>query len=287
MSFVSFERAGQATYGVWVNEDTWLQVPQAFQAQYPDLKAVIAAGKLDELATLTRQAGQSVPASQARLLPVVPNPGKIFCVGLNYKSHVAETKRADSAYPSIFTRFVDSLSAHNAPLPHPPETQRFDFEGELAVIIGKGGRHITQDQAFAHIAGYACFNDATARDWQRHTHQWIPGKNFPLTGPLGPFMATTQEIPDVNQLTLETRLNGEVMQHASLADLIFTLPVIIEYISGFTPLSPGDVIATGTPGGVGDRREPPLYMHAGDVVEIEITGLGTLRNRIVHAAQQE
>ena len=287
MSFVSFEQAGHASYGVWVNEDTWLQVPQAFQAQYPDLKAVIAADKLDELAALTRQAGQSVQASQATLLPVVPNPGKIFCVGLNYKSHVAETKRADSAYPSIFTRFADSLSAHNAPMPRPNETQRFDFEGELAVIIGKGGRHITQADAMAHIAGYACFNDGTARDWQRHTHQWIPGKNFPLTGPLGPFMATTQEIPDVNQLMLETRLNGEVMQHASLADLIFTLPVIIEYISGFTPLSPGDVIATGTPGGVGDRREPPVYMTAGDVVEIEITGLGTLRNRIVQAASQE
>ncbi len=287
MSFVSFEKAGHASYGVWVSEDTWLQVPQAFQAQYPDLKAVIAADKLDELAALTRQAGQSVQASQATLLPVVPNPGKIFCVGLNYKSHVAETKRADSAYPSIFTRFADSLSAHNAPMPRPNETQRFDFEGELAVIIGKGGRHITQAHAMAHIAGYACFNDGTARDWQRHTHQWIPGKNFPLTGPLGPFMATTQEIPDVNQLMLETRLNGEVMQHASLADLIFTLPVIIEYISGFTPLSPGDVIATGTPGGVGDRREPPVYMTAGDVVEIEITGLGTLRNRIVQAASQE
>lgn len=284
MSFVSFESSGHATYGVWDSEQSWLQVPANFQAQYPDLKSVIAADQLDELNTVTRQSGRKVQASEARLLPVIPNPGKILCVGLNYKSHVAETKRADSEYPSIFTRFVDSLSAHNAPLPRPATTTRFDFEGELAIIIGKGGRNIQQADAFDHIAGYACFNDGTARDWQRHTHQWIPGKNFPLTGPLGPFMATTQEIPDVNRLTLETRLNGEVMQHASLADLIFTLPVIIEYVSGFTPLSPGDVIATGTPGGVGDRREPPVYMKAGDVIEIEITGLGTLRNRVVDAA---
>jgi 2-keto-4-pentenoate hydratase/2-oxohepta-3-ene-1,7-dioic acid hydratase in catechol pathway len=283
MSFVSFELAGQATYGIWEDEHTWLHVPDGFKTHYPDLKSVIAAGKLDELDAVTRQQGRQVQAAQARLLPVIPNPAKILCVGLNYKGHVAETKRSDSEHPSIFTRFADSLTAHNAPLPRPKETQRFDFEGELAVIIGKGGRNIPQAQAFEHIAGYACFNDGSARDWQRHTHQWTPGKNFPLTGPLGPFMATRQEIPDVNQLTLETRLNGEVVQHASVADLIFTLPVIIEYISGFTSLSPGDVIATGTPGGVGDRREPPLYMKAGDVIEVEITGLGTLRNRVVDA----
>jgi 2-keto-4-pentenoate hydratase/2-oxohepta-3-ene-1,7-dioic acid hydratase in catechol pathway len=283
MRFVSFEAAGQASYGVWQDESHWLQVPPTFQQKYPDLKAAIAANQLNELAALCIQQAVVIQSSQARLLPVIPQPEKIFCVGLNYKSHVAETKRADSQYPSIFTRFADSLSAHQAPLPRPKETERFDFEGELAVIIGKGGRSISQANALDHIAGYACFNDATARDWQRHTHQWIPGKNFPLTGPLGPYMATTQEIPDVTQLTLETRLNGEVMQHASLSDLIFTLPVIIEYISGFTPLSAGDVIATGTPGGVGDRREPPLYMKAGDTIEVEISGLGILRNVVVAA----
>ena len=284
MSFVSFETAQRQIYGVWKDEGNWLQVPEAFQALHPDLKSVIAAGKLDELASVTLKAGLVVQASQARLLPVIPNPGKIFCVGLNYKTHVAEMKRADSEHPAIFTRFADSLSAHGAPLPRPSQTQRFDFEGELAVIIGKGGRCIAQAQAFDHIAGYACFNDGTARDWQRHTHHWTPGKNFPLTGPLGPYMATRQEIPDVNLLTLESRLNGVVMQHAPLADLIFTLPVIIEYLSSFTPLSPGDVIATGTPGGVGDRREPPIYMKAGDVIEVEITGLGTLRNIVADAA---
>jgi len=284
MSFVSFENAGRQSYGVWQDEGTWLEAPADFQAKYPDLKSVIAANQLDALDVAARQAGQVVKAGGAHLLPVIPNPGKIFCVGLNYKTHVAEMKRPDSEHPAIFTRFADSLTAHGAPLPKPKTTQRFDFEGELAIVIGKGGRNISQADAWNHIAGYACFNDGTARDWQRHTHQWTPGKNFPATGPLGPFMATRKDIPDVNQLTLETRLNGEVMQHASLADLIFTLPVIIEYLSGFTILSPGDVIATGTPGGVGDKREPAVYMKAGDVIEVEITGLGTLRNVVTNEA---
>jgi 2-keto-4-pentenoate hydratase/2-oxohepta-3-ene-1,7-dioic acid hydratase in catechol pathway len=284
MSFVSFEIGGRASYGVWKDEQTWIQVPSEFEARYPDLKSVIAADRLDELDRVARTSGRTVSASQARLLPVIPNPGKILCVGLNYKSHVAETKRADSEYPAIFTRYADSLLAHGANMPKPKATQRFDFEAELAVIIGKGGRAIPQARAFEHIAGYACFNDGSARDWQRHTHQWTPGKNFPATGPFGPYMATPREIPDVTQLTISSRLNGQVMQNASLADLIYTLPVIIEYLSGFTPLSAGDVIATGTPGGVGDRREPPVYMKAGDVIEIEITGLGVLRNVITDEA---
>lgn len=283
MRFVSFEYRDQASYGLWKDENNWLQAPDSFLTQYPDLKSVIAAHQLEALEAATVLSGVPVKASDARLLPVIPNPGKVFCVGLNYKSHVAEMKRADSEHPAIFTRFADSLSAHGAPLPKPLATQRFDFEGELAVIIGKSGRNIAQAQAWDHIAGYACFNDGTARDWQRHTHQWTPGKNFPATGPLGPFMASQKAIPDVNQLTLQSRLNGQVMQHASLADLIFTLPEIIEYLSGFTNLSPGDVIATGTPGGVGDKREPPVYMNSGDVIEVEITGLGILRNVVVNA----
>ena len=283
MGFVSFMTKGRPSYGVWLDDANWLQVPAPFQAEHPDLRSVIAADRLDELDALTRQSGQRVQASQAQLLPVIPHPGKVVCVGLNYKTHVAETKRNDSEYPALFIRFADSLNAHGADLPRPGNTQRFDFEGELAVVIGRGGRHIAPERAFEHIAGYACFNDATARDWQRHTHQWTAGKNFPGTGPLGPFLATRRAVPDVTALRLQTRLNGQVMQQASLADLIFTLPVILNYVSGFTPLAPGDVIATGTPGGVGDRREPPVYMQPGDVIEVEITSLGTLRNTVVDA----
>lgn len=284
MRFVSFEHQGRASYGLWRDEGSWWQAPPAWQQRHRDLTSVIAAGELEGLERAAREQGSLLQASDCRLLPVIPHPGKVFCVGLNYKSHVAEMKRADSEYPAIFTRFADSLTAHGAPLVKPAATGRFDYEGELAVIIGQGGRRISRDRAFEHIAGYACFNDGTARDWQRHTHQWTPGKNFPATGPLGPFMASRQAIADVDALTLETRLNGQVMQHARLADLIFTLPVIIEYLSGFTTLSPGDVIATGTPGGVGDKREPPVYMNAGDVIEVEITGLGTLRNTVCDEA---
>ena len=284
MGFVSFETAGRPTYGLWQDQSSWLEAPAAFRARYPDLKAVIAAGQLAALAQATLEGGTPVAASQGRLLPVIPNPGKVICVGLNYKSHVAETKRADSAYPSLFLRFADSLAAHGDMVERPEFSDRFDWEGELAFVIGQGGRHIAQAQAFDHIAGYCCFNDVSVRDWQRHTHQFTPGKNFPGTGPLGPYLVPRDDVPDVAALTLETRVNGEVMQHASVGDLIFTIPVIIEYISRFTPLSPGDVIATGTPGGVGDRRDPPLYMKTGDVVEVEITGLGVLRNRIGVAA---
>ena len=284
MGFVSFGVKGRQTYGLWKEFGSYIEAPAEFLAKYPDLKAVIAADKLDELQSAATASGQAVSSPDVHLLPAIPNPGKILCVGLNYKSHVAETKRPDSEFPAIFTRFADTLCAHEDPLPRPAISTRFDFEGELALIIGKGGRNITQADAFNHIAAYACFNDGSVRDWQRHTHQWIPGKNFPATGPFGPYLVARSQVPDINVLTLETRLNGVVMQHASVADLIYTVPVIIEYVSKFTPLSPGDVIATGTPGGVGDRREPPVYMKAGDVIEVEITGLGILRNTVADAA---
>lgn len=280
MRFASFEAQGRATYGLAEDSGTYRAAPATFLQRHADLKAVIAAGALAELAQAAAANGPSLDASQVRLLPVIPNPGKLICVGLNYKTHVAETKRADSDHPSLFLRFNDSLAAHGDEVLRPAFSERFDWEGELAFVIGKGGRHIAKESAFDHVAGYACFNDVSVRDWQRHTHQFTPGKNFPGTAPFGPFLATRDEVPDVTQLQLETRLNGQVMQKASLADLIFDIPTIVAYVSRFTPLSPGDVIATGTPGGVGDRREPPLYMQHGDIVEVEITGLGVLRNRI-------
>ncbi len=280
MKLVSFIHAGTPTYGVVQGGGSYRQPPADFLRRCPDLRAVLAAGALDELRSLVATGGTDVDPAQTQALPVLPQPGKFICVGLNYKSHVAETKRDDSAYPALFVRFADSLAAHGDAVVKPAFSDRFDWEGELAVVIGQGGRDIPAARAWSHVAGYAAFNDITVRDWQRHTHQWTPGKNFPGTGPLGPWLVTADELPDVNALTLETRLNGEVMQRASVADLIFTIPVLLEYISRFTPLAPGDVIATGTPGGVGDRRTPPVYMKPGDEVEVEITGLGVLRNRI-------
>ncbi len=279
MKLVSFATAGRSSYGV-VRDDQYLEPPTDFRATFPDLVSVLAAGATAPLEQAATARGTRIAPASVKALPVVPNPGKLICVGLNYKTHVAETKRPDSEYPSLFIRFNDTLAAHEDVVLRPSFSERFDWEGELAFVIGKGGRHIPRAQAFDHIAGYTCFNDISVRDWQRHTHQFTPGKNFPGTGPLGPFLVTSDEVADVTRLTLETRLNGQVMQHASIADLIFDIPVLVEYISRFTPLSPGDVIATGTPGGVGDRREPPLYMKQGDVVEVEITGLGVLRNRI-------
>lgn len=284
MGFLSFEWDGRQTYGVRQDEGSYLEAPAAFRAQFPDLKSVIAAGQLAGLKVAALAQGAVVPAGQARLLPVIPNPGKIFCVGLNYTSHVAEMKRPDADHPAIFVRFADSLAAAGDALQRPAFSDRFDYEGELAIVIGKGGRHISQADAFDHVAGYACFNDGTVRDWQRHTHQWTPGKNFPATGAFGPSLVPADEVGDVNALTLQTRLNGQIVQQASLADLIFTIPVIVEYLSRFTPLAAGDVIATGTPGGVGDKRNPPLYMKDGDLVEVEITGLGILRNTVAQAA---
>ncbi|MDM0117614.1 fumarylacetoacetate hydrolase family protein [Variovorax sp. J22R133] len=278
MKLVSFHHAGKATYGV-VQGDHYLQPPADFLSRFPDLAAVLRADALAELEKAAAN-GTAVQPSATQALPVIPNPGKLICVGLNYKTHVAETKRGDSEYPSLFLRFNDTLAANGDVVLRPSFSERFDWEGELAFVIGKGGRHIPKAKAFEHIAGYACFNDISVRDWQRHTHQFTPGKNFPGTGPFGPYLLTRDEVPDVTQLALETRVNGNVMQKASLSDLIFDIPVLVEYISRFTPFSPGDVIATGTPGGVGDRREPPLYMKDGDVVEVEITGLGVLRNRI-------
>ncbi|MES2184163.1 MAG: fumarylacetoacetate hydrolase family protein [Pseudomonadota bacterium] len=283
MKLVTFHHNGRATYGA-VQGESYLEPPASFSDRYPDLAAVLRAGALRELEQVLKTGGTPVRPADTTLLAVLPHPGKFICVGLNYKTHVAETRRDDSAYPALFTRFADSLAAHGDTVLRPAFSERFDFEGELAVVIGRGGRAISQADAFDYVAGYACFNDISVRDWQRHTHQWTPGKNFPGTGPLGPWLVTADEVPDVARLTLETRLNGEVVQKASLADLIFTIPVLIEYISRFTPLSPGDVIATGTPGGVGDRRDPPLYMKDGDVVEVDITGLGVLRNPIGTAA---
>ena len=283
MKLVAFEANGKRSYGSLAG-DSITDLGRSFAQRYPDIRAVLEAGALPELAKAVAAQSATHALAGLKLLPVIDNPQKIRCIGLNYKTHVAETKRPDAEYPSIFTRFADTLIAHDAPLLKPAISERFDFEGELAVVIGTGGRNITQADAFAHVAGYACFNDGSVRDWQRHTHQWTPGKNFPGTGAFGPCLVTRDEVPDLDAQTLTTRLNGEVVQQAAFSDLIFSIPVIIEYISRFTPLSPGDVIATGTPGGVGDRREPPLYMKQGDVVEVEITNIGLLRNVVQNEA---
>ena len=219
--------------------------------------------------------------SDVTLLPVIPNPSKIICIGLNYENHRKETKRPDVEHPTIFVRYADSQVAHGQALIKPKSTERFDYEGEMAVIIGDGGRNIPEGSALEHVAGFACYNDGSVRNWQRHTSQFTPGKTFPGTGAFGPYMVTPDEVGDYTKLPIQTRLNGEIMQDAKLSDLIFPVPRLINYVSQFTPLAAGDVIVSGTPGGVGDKREPPVYMVPGDLVEVEIGILGTLANPVV------
>jgi 2-keto-4-pentenoate hydratase/2-oxohepta-3-ene-1,7-dioic acid hydratase in catechol pathway len=277
MKIVTFERNSARSYGL-LNGDRVIDVGSRLASRYRDLRSVLAADALGEVQKADVRGAETFRVDEVKLLPVIPNPEKILCVGLNYISHRTETKRPETKHPSIFTRFADTQVGHEAPVLRPSFSTAFDYEGELAVVIGRGGRHIPEDAVDEHIAGYSCYNDVSVRDWQRHTAQWTPGKNFPHTGAFGPSLVTKDEIRDLGALTLTTRLNGQVMQQAPISDLIFSVPVIIAYISKFTPLYPGDVIATGTPGGVGDRREPPVYMKDNDIVEVEIDQIGLLRN---------
>ncbi len=204
---------------------------------------------------------------------------KILCVGVNYRPHIEEMGREIPDFPVVFTRFESSLVGPDEPVIRPLASEQFDFEGELAIIIGKPARHVTRADAFDYVAGYCCFLDGSVRDWQRHTGQFTAGKNFDRSGAIGPMVPVT-DIPDPAALRLTTRVNGEVMQEGRVADLVFDIPVLIEYCSTFTELQPGDVIATGTPGGVGAARKPPVWLRDGDLVEVEISGIGVLRNPV-------
>jgi 2-keto-4-pentenoate hydratase/2-oxohepta-3-ene-1,7-dioic acid hydratase in catechol pathway len=275
MRLVSFERAdGSRSFGTTdarTVRDAGAVLPHA------DLASVLAAGALAELASV----GPEAPLSAVRLLPPIPAPGKILCIGLNYLPHILETGRAKPEKPSIFTRYPDSLVGHGAPLVRPAASTRFDYEGELAVVIGTPGRHIAPGDAWDHIAGYACFNDGSIRDFQNHTTQFWPGKNFERSGSFGPWIVTPDEAGDITAQTLTTRVNGNVEQHTPISDLAIAIPDLIAYASTVTTLRPGDVIATGTPGGVGNHRKPQLFLEPGMTLEVEISGIGTLSNGVI------
>ena len=278
MKFATFKRETRPGWGVVVNDEI-ADVGTAFGDRYASVKAVLVADALKEVAAAV-DAAPRVPLADIEWLPALPDPGKILCIGLNYETHRQETGREATGHPAVFTRFADSQIGHGAPIIRPHVSTALDYEGELAIVIGRGGRYIERSEAMAHVAGYACYNDATVRDWQRHTIQFTPGKNFPGTGGFGPVLVTADEIPDYRSLRIETRVNGETVQSAGLDHLIFDVPTLIEYCSSFTPLSPGDVIATGTPGGVGFKREPQLFLKPGDTVEVEIPGVGLLSNGV-------
>jgi len=246
----------------------------------PSLRAWLASGDRESLRPFASRPAE-VPHGAFTYRPVVPDAPKILCIGVNYAAHRDEMGRAAMPHPTVFTRFANVQVGHEQPLVKARATHEFDFEGELAVVIGKRARHVPQSSALDVVAGFTVFQDATARDWQRHTTQFTPGKNFMGTGGCGPWLVTSDELRDPSGLGLVTRVNGVEMQRASTDLLIFDVPELIAYLSTFVELEPGDVIATGTPAGVGAKRTPPVFLKSGDVVEVEIERIGTLRNRVV------
>ena len=276
MKLVSYTIGDNASYGIW-RDDGIVDLPARVAGAGSTLRSIL--DRLDDVRPYA-DAAPDHAHDAVELLPPVPDPKKILCVGLNYKSHIAETGRDAPAYPILFPRYPDSLVGAGQDLVRPRASTDFDYEGELAFVIGRGGRHIAAADALDHVAGFACFNDGSIRDWQRHTTQFMPGKSFWRSGSFGPWLVTPDEVGEIGPLKLTTRLNGEVMQQASLDDLLFGVPDLIAYLSTILPVEPGDVVATGTTGGVGLFRQPQVWMKPGDRVEVEIDRLGVLSNGI-------
>lgn len=277
MKLVSFLRPdGSASYGTSDGAMVF-DAGAELGATFPDLKSVLRAGAAARLAGV----GAALPLADVTLLPPVPNPDKILCIGLNYLPHILESGRPHPTHPSIFTRYPESLVGHGQPLVRPRASREFDYEGELAVVIGKAGRHIPADRAADHVLGYSIVNEGSVRDYQNHTTQFWPGKSFERSGSMGPWIVTADAVGDIAAQHLTTRVNGNVEQHTPISDLAIGIAGIIAYASTVITLQPGDVIATGTPGGVGRYRKPQLFLEPGMSVEVEITGIGTLSNGIV------
>jgi len=279
MKLLSFMCEDQASWGAIVDGGV-VDLGARHADQYPDLKSFIVAGMPG--AVLADLGASEISLDHLELAPVIPNPDKIVLAAINYWEDDFDRDNAPS-YPVLFLRLPSSQIGHGAPLIQPRSSDKLDFEGELAVIIGTGGRHIDAAQAMDHVAGYACYNDASIRDWQKHSHQFTPGKNFVGTGAFGPWMVQTDDVRiDTDGLKLVTRVNGIEKQRTNTSRMIFDIPYLISYISTFSPLEPGDVIVTGTCTGFGITRDPKEFLSPGDVVEVEIEGIGVLSNR-VHA----
>ena len=284
MKLLSFSHAGRDSWGV-VLGDAVVDLGKALP-KYPTLMDFIGSAdfaKRDEIAAAHKP---DLKLSDIAYLPVITRPEKIICAVRNYLDHHKEAvahgmKREITAFPPIFLRVWRSQVGHNAPVIRPKVSTHLDWEGELAVVIGKSGRHIPESEAMDYVAGYSIYNDVSVRDYQQHAQQIAAGKNFNGTGPFGPWLVTKDELPDPTKLKVETRLNGAVVQSSDTSFLIFSIQRLINYSSEIFDLVPGDVIATGTPAGVGFTRKPPMFMKAGDVVEVEIEKIGILRNPVV------
>ena len=283
MRLASFRTRDRDSYGV-VEGDRIIDVGYRLASQHPTLRLAVAALGLRAIAEAAAASEVWHRAEDLSWLPPIADPLKVLCVGLNYRSHVLETGRQPPLKPLLFTRFANSQVGHDAPLRHPGISTKFDYEGELAVVIGRRTHRVEPRDALQFVLGYTCFNDGSVRDWQEHSTHFTAGKNFVDSGACGPWIVTADEIPDPAELTLVTRINGEVQQRAPISDLVFSVPQLVSYCSMFTELLPGDTIATGTPGGVGAWRKPPYWLREGDVVEVDITRIGVLRNRVASAA---
>jgi 2-keto-4-pentenoate hydratase/2-oxohepta-3-ene-1,7-dioic acid hydratase in catechol pathway len=281
MKLLSFIVDGRRSYGA-VKGNGVVGLGARFTIEgYASLRQLLDGNRLADAARITATARPDHAIDKIAFAPVIPNPSKIICVGLNYRDHVAETGRTVTEKPALFARFACSQVGYQQPLVKPRVSDDFDYEGELAVVIGTTGRHISASRALEHVAGYACYNEGSIRDWQRHTSQFLAGKTFAESGSFGPWLVTTDKIPDPSKPTLQTRLNGTVVQNTTTDLMITAVPELIAYTSNICALAPGDVIVTGTPGGVGLKRTPPLWMRPGDTVEVEISGIGTLRNTVI------
>ena len=284
MRLVTCDRNGAARLGVCVG-DSVVDLSKAAPDLPRDLVALIRAGK-DAFAAAERaakgtSAAARIPLAQVKLLPPVARPGKIICLGLNYADHAAEGGHAKPSYPSFFMRVATSLTGHGEPIMRPQCSSQLDYEAELAVVVGRSARHVKEADALGIVAGYSCFNDGSIRDYQRKTGQWTIGKNFDRTGGFGPWMVTPDELPaGAVGLSIQSRLNGQVMQNANTRDMLFPVAETIVLLTECLTLEPGDVIVMGTPAGVGHARKPPVWMKQGDVIEVEIEAIGVLGNPI-------
>lgn len=281
MRLVSFlaDRGSRPAWGL-LRGETILDASRIDGGRWPTLRSYLRAPDRERLAALERDGEDAVDLAAVTLAPVVPDPEKILCVGLNFESHRLETGRPATAHPVIFSRFADTQVGHGRPLLRPRASTHLDYEGELALVIGSTVRDVAEADALDCVAGYAPYMDATLRDFQNHTHQYTPGKNFPATAGFGPALVTADEVPDYRRLSVRTRVDGEVLQEGRLDDLTFPAERVISYCSRWTELRPGDVIVLGTPAGIGAKREPRRWLAPGEVVEVEIDGVGTLVNQV-------
>jgi 2-keto-4-pentenoate hydratase/2-oxohepta-3-ene-1,7-dioic acid hydratase in catechol pathway len=278
MRWLSFLANGSPSFGYLTSDGNGV-VDVGERGRLADLKSAIAA---DALAELVERCGDQadLPLAGISYLPTLPNPDKILCVGLNYKAHQEETGRGGEGFPTIFVRFANAQVGHEQPVIRPRESNTLDYEGEIALVIGKAGRRIPKAEALSHVAGYSIYLDGSVREFQRQTSQFTAGKNFPGTGGFGPWLMTPDEVGELSQMEITTRLNGQVMQNAKAEQLVFDFGDLIEYCSTFCELAPGDVLVTGTPGGVGAARKPPVFMDEGDEIEVAVKPIGTLRHRV-------